>query len=206
MAVDFTGLIITAAELRKEIGDPSLNPSSETYVTDATLTDLIDRYEQIAQNLVDQQIANLTIDKMIELGLQVQSELVEFTPATNVDYPNMYVIAITSTYIPIPIRVVDQTSGNELSRDDDLVNSRRAANGIFTIRRYVMDGDVLVKFPANADVLSIQLVTKLKAENLLKGPIATQVNAEIVAAARITLRDRMQQAGSFRNENKVEGP
>jgi hypothetical protein len=209
MAVSFTDLIITSAELRQEIGDPSLNPSAENYMPDALLTSLIDRYETIGAQEIDEQVANLTIEDLVKMNLHRQAQLVEITPATNADYPNMYVSDLgtdASTSIPVPVRVHDQTSGNELFKDDDIFNTYRAANGLFTARRYAMDGDVLIKLPANANVLSVALVLKADAEDLLAPAVATRMNDEIVKAARRALADRSKVAASFRIENKIEGP
>ena len=210
MAVVFGTLLIDQAELRSVLGDPSLDPTSNNYVSDETLDAIIERYTDLAENRVDERVKNLTIEQIVQLGLHRQAVQTDITPATgSALYPNLGFSDLgtdAATSVPVPVRVVDQTSGNELANDPDILNTRRATNNLFTSRRYSMDGDVLVKLPANTNTLSVFLVPLAAAEDLFKGEIAQAINQEIINEGRRMQKDRSNVAQSFREENQTDSP
>lgn len=200
MPIDYTDILITVSDLRERIGGPSNNPNSESYVTDAMLTSIIDHKREIASEIVERKMESLTNDQI--KGMDITFDIVDIAVVAS-DFVAQGVIPDDN--LPVEFRVID-SSGNHYEYDIDIYGTANINAGTgFTKRRYDFLGNDLRIIPNTNQNMKMWLPTKDEIRQILVVDVIEQVNNDIINEARKMIRDRVAVAQGFKVEAQNEG-
>lgn len=207
MAASLTNKIITSAQLRAEIGDPSADPTSVTYLADSVLDTLISRYNTIALSMVDEKRANLSAEEIESFRPQA----VQVTQTAAVGTPTgVAQSSIASTYFPHVFKAV-ASDGTELHRDPEITVTAELSvsftgDAAWTPYRFWNEGTVLFTLPTSETTVYIYVVPIAVIEERIENEVVIDINNQIIQAALRMVEARLNMASVFKNEAKTEGP
>jgi len=201
MAIDFTNILITLADLRQRIGGPGTNVNSASYVSDTHLQNIIDLKKAVAEEIVERRMEMLTDEQIAEMDLKYDPIPIAVTAGT--------LLASSFTpdaNLPVHFKAI-AANGRPLTPDPDIYStaSNYAGSG-FTKYRYFIVGNDLRVLPNTSQTITIWLPALDAVRQILVADIIDQINLEIVQEARQMLQDRVNVASGFKIEAQNEGP
>ena len=202
MAINFTDILITLADLRQRVGGPSANPNSASYVSDTHLQNIIDLSREEAEEIVERRMESLSNDQLLAMDSVFDPVNVSMTAGNVVATGN-----IPEDNLPV-VKKAYLNDGTHLEFDDDI----HGTGGIYTSDcgitkyRYNVQGDTAYTLPNNSGTVVMLLPTKDEVRQILVADIISQVNAEIVNNARVMIQDRINTVQGFKIEAQTEAP
>ncbi len=149
MAVDWTDIIITNSQLRQRIGGASANPNSESYISDAQLTDLITLKQKIAEEIVERKMESLSDEQITAMDLKFDQVSISVTAGQIVATGS-----ISDTYLPVAFKTFIGINGTHLEFDGDIHATGKIYNGVLTKNRYFISGSDLLVLPNTSGTIT----------------------------------------------------
>lgn len=202
MPIDFTDILIDVTDLRQRVGGPSANPSSDSYVSDTHLQNVIDLVRDEGEEIVERKMETLSNEQILAMDSVFSEVSITVTAGSVVatgDIPADNLPVVMKAYI---------NDGTHLENDNDI----HTTGNIYTIDcgiikyRYDIIGDKVLVLPNNTGTVIMHLPTKDEVRQILVADIISQMNNEIVDKARQMIRDRVATAQGFTSEAQTEAP
>lgn len=202
MAIDFTDILITVADLRERIGGPSNNPNSESYVTNDQIQDIIDLKREEAEEIVERRMETLSNDELLAMDSVFSAVNVSVTTGAVVT-----IGSIPDDNLPVVMKA-HLSDGSPLTLDTDIHGTGviyTADCGIVK-KRYSITGNVVHTLPNTTATVVMYLPAKDEVRQILIADIISQVNMEIVKEASSMIRSRIGLVQGFKVEAQTEAP
>lgn len=171
---------ITVAQLREEIGRPTLDTADPGYIPDTALSAIIERHREEALKEAER-MASAATERGLAPGPRELFEPIVVSLSASTLHPSIHEGTIPSSFHPWCLSAVDQ-HGRQLHYDEDIV---KTANTSFVIRRvYKVVGNLVYVFSQTPTSVVLKVAPKEKLyDHLISGEIINRFNRAIVETA-----------------------
>ena len=181
--------IIEYDQLRKEMGDPTLDSSEAGWVSQEMLENIIQRHHDEAVDLAEAMIAQASSEGKSP-GPQELFVPIEIPLTASTDLPGVKEGTVPVLYAPYITKA--EADERSLDYDDDIYKTLNTDPFALSRKRYQILGRKVYVLPALTTTATCFLALKTKLyDHILSGDLLAMINAKILAAAKTMLAARI---------------